>query len=143
MSVWDKPARVTQRKIVLKPGQFAKGERPIVCVKCGVVVEPGLAYTGKVLESHSTVVREKAVFLAASLEYTVKEIRIPVVRYIRGFICDECAGDYHYSTFTRGGVSQSAPIVVVDAKVNVKLGDAKIGGKSQKGFNTRVVRVKH
>jgi hypothetical protein len=129
------------RIIVHKPAQWKKGERPPHCVKCGTTaIQPGLCYTGKVLEGFATVAHEKAILDTVSLEYSLEVHKFKVPSYIKGLICDECAGEYRSVRLQRGGTFQDFPIIVTDPVPANQPREQHIGGKSNKGFNTRITQ---
>lgn len=128
------------KKITLTPPQSKRENSPLKCCSCGSIdIIPGLCYTGKVLVSESVVEREKAILLKATLEFTTKVIRVPIGQYVRGFICDSCASSTEIRTIGRRE-TRKLPVIVVDAIPAMQPRDSRIGGKSQKTFNTRITQ---
>lgn len=131
--------RPTKDVIVTKPAEYADGKKPPSCIKCDAEVRPGFCHTGKVLEGFIKIVVEKAVFDKVLLESTSKIVRIPVTKYVRGFICDDCAAEYRQYRYDDGnGTVTEVPIVIVDPIQSIPPKDEREGFKSGKGFNTRI-----
>lgn len=141
--LWAHGASATaqpRKKITLTPPQSKREDSPIHCCSCGSTdIIPGLCYTGKVLVSESVVEREKTILLKATAEFTTKVIRVPIGQYVRGFICDSCASSTEIRTIGRGETRQ-LPVIVVDPIPAIQPRDSRIGGKSQKVFNTRITQ---
>lgn len=138
---FDSP--ITRKVIVTKPAEYVKGEKPATCIKCDAEVRPGFCHTGKVLEGFIKIPIEQAVFDKTLLESTSKIVKIPVSKYVRGFICDECASEWRQHTYyDANGTQQTVPVVIVDPIQSITPQDERIGFKSGKGFNTRYAQGK-
>src|SRR5678816_4663494 len=85
------------RRIVTVAASAVKGKQSPRCVKCYAEVNPGFCYTGKVLQRFSKVEAEARRYYPMAEEHIQREpemVKVPITKYVRGFICDDCASSY-------------------------------------------------
>lgn len=104
------------------------------CVGCArLITEPGLQRTGGVLDSPLVrTVLSTGITAQGNLYEIARTIRI--TRYVKGILCDKCAGCYWGLTI--GGTFH--PLVKIDPLHGLpKPRDSREGGRKWKVLNTR------
>lgn len=130
----------SQRKIVISAATCNAHTDASICIKCGDSVEPGRCYRGRCLSTFTHITREKSVHDAAG-NHGIERYQVPIAQYDRGYICDDCAGEYRSARRVhRNGSVTEHPIVITDPLPGLTVRDEREGARSYKGFNTRVTR---
>lgn len=127
-----------KRVIVITPAKHKQGTKPASCARCDAPVQPGFCYTGKVLDCYIRINVEKSKVNRTTMELEQWTERIPVPSYIKGFICDACAGEYRHHVDERTGSSK--PIIVLDPLPTARPRDEREGMRTNKILNTRRVQ---
>lgn len=120
------------------------------CVKCGIVVNPGMShrarvYTGDItltVQLNKTILVNPDVHSATRTIPTEDEGKIKLPKFSTGFVCADCGSDYSWVTVERkDGTTENIQRVTTLPRPVMVIQDQREGFRSGKGF-ARTMRVR-
>jgi len=131
-----------KRTIVIKaPSRTNSEPGQVRCVRCHVVVNPGMTHQARVYTGQITLPIEKAKLLTVepTVQYEEYTEKLKLPKFSVGHVCDTCAADYSHTTVEhRNGTTEEIQnVVTMPRAVGMKPKDENIGFV-RRGFSKRM-----